>query len=146
MPIKKRSQMPTADQLVIGEKPAKLNIVAKPKKPIPDEGVVHGMYGDVPRAPNLRRLGLIALACDSDTADDGLSVQDRVALMRTPYDANNPQELRYRGRVRNRGTAITAMCITCQGGRKAVTECISTTCPLWAWRFSTDPFYGRRDK
>lgn len=124
--------------------PKPLNIVAKPKTPIPEGGVIRTMYGADPHPTNIRRLGRVAIDCGEPTADTALTIEDRVAAMRTPYDAQNLQELRYRGRVRNRGTAITAMCIVCQGGRKAVTECIDTTCPLWAFRFGGDAFYGKK--
>lgn len=144
MAIKKRSALPTAAQEAEAAKPAPLNIVAKPKKPLPAGSAIADVYGAGATPSQTRRLGLLALDCGSTTADAELSVADRVTAMRTNYDPANNQETRYRGRVRNRGTAITAMCITCQGGRKAVTECIDTLCPLWAFRFGSDPFYGRR--
>ena len=141
MPIKKRSSVPTGDEIPTDD--GKLHIVAKPKRPMPDGGKLADTYGDA-NPTEARRLGLVAIACSAGTPDEAFTIEDRVRLMRTPYDENNPQEARYRNRVRNRGTAVTAMCITCQGGRKAVTECIDTTCPLWAFRFGSDPFYGRR--
>jgi hypothetical protein len=142
MPIKKRSNRVIEATPV--ENNGKLNIVAAEKKPLPDRSKIADTYGDDATPSQLRRLGNVALACGDDTPDLRLTVSDRVKLMRTPYDKNNAQEIRYRNRVRNRGTAITAMCITCQGGRKAVTECIDTQCPLWAFRFGSDPFYGKK--
>lgn len=144
MPIKKRSTLPTAAQEAEARKPAPLNIVAKPKQPVPEGGMLRAVYGAEPTAQQARRLGLVAIDCNEPTADANLTIEDRVSLMRINYDQANPQETRYRGRVRNRGTAITAMCITCTGGRKAVTECIDTTCPLWAFRLGGDPFFGRK--
>lgn len=141
MPIKKRNSVPDPNA-VFDDGPQKLVIVAKPKKPIPDKGLTN-MY-DNPMPPvAARALGNLVQSM-GDSPDEALTIKDRVELMRTPYDPHNSQEARYRGRVRNRGTAITAMCIVCSGGRKAVTECADTTCPLWAFRFGGDPFYGKR--
>jgi hypothetical protein len=143
MAIKKRTSKPDADDM-----PAKvkLNIVAKPKTPIPQDGVLQSIYNGEATPQQARRLGLLAIDCKADRPDENFTPDDHVKLMRIPYDKTNPQEARYRNRVRNRGTAITAMCITCQGGRKAVTECVATDCPLWAFRFGSDPFYGKRKK
>lgn len=143
MPIRKRSKVPTEAEALV-ETDGKLNIVAKPKKPMPEGGKVRDVFGIEAPASQLRTLGLVALDCNESMPDAQFTIEDRVTLMRTPFDKNNPQEQRYRNRVRNRGTAITAFCITCQGGRKAVTECIATQCPLWAFRFGGDPFYGKR--
>lgn len=140
MPIKKRTSIPDPSAAV-EVKP--LVIVAGVKKTIPISGAISTMLGDKPLAPNIRRLGAVAAAI-SDPTDDLLTIHDRISAMRTPYDEKNPQELRYRARVRNRATAITAFCITCIGGRKSVTECAATTCPLWAFRFGSDPFHGKR--
>lgn len=141
MPIRKRSNIPTMDNV---PDDGKLNIVAAEKKPIPEKGKVRDVYGVEATPQQKRRLGLVAVDCHASPPDRDFTVEDRVSLMRSPYDKNNPQEARYRNRVRNRGTAITAFCITCLGGRKDVTECIDTTCPLWGFRLSSDPFYGRR--
>ena len=48
--------------------------------------------------------------------------------------------LRYRKRVKNRGSAIRAMCIGCMGGVKEVKECSSCDCPLWLFRLGKDAF------
>lgn len=142
MPIKKRTNRnfdtpPAEDN-------GKLVIVAQPKKPMPEQSKLRDVYGDNPTQNQALRLGPLAIDCGDSTADQRLTVTDRVALMRTVYDTKNPQEARYRNRVRNRGTAITAMCIVCTGGRKAVTECAATDCPLWGFRFGSDPFYGKK--
>ena len=139
MPIKRRSNIPVYEEPQPQEK-GPLVIVAKPKEPMPTDGVVE-YFGD--DSAQRRRIGLVALAC-GDQPDEQFNVTDRVALLRTPYDKKNLQERRYRNRVKNRATAITAMCIVCQGTRKAVTECIDTQCPLWAFRFGGDPFHGKR--
>ena len=144
MPIKTRTNVPTSADTPI--ETGKLNIVAKPKKPIPEGGKLSDTYGAEPTSTQTRALGLVAIDCSADPVDEHFTVEDNVRLMRAPYDPNNPQEVRYRNRVRNRGTAITAFCITCQGGRKAVTECVDTTCPLWAFRFGGDPFYSKSKK
>lgn len=141
MPIKKRSSVPAPGDVI--EAPTKLVIEAKPKTPIEPEGRIMDLAGSDALPPTVRRIGALA-ASICDPTDDLLTVADRVQAMRSPYDPKNSQEVRYRNRVRNRGTAITAFCITCQGGRKAVTECIDTECPLWAFRFGSDPFYGKR--
>lgn len=120
-----------------------LHIETKPKPPMPTGGVLRAVYGtDAPPAL-IRRAGPLVLRLASDPRKE-FTIEDYVIALRTPFDSTNPQERRYRNRVRNRGTAITAFCITCQGGRKAVTECMSVTCPLWAFRLGNDPFYGRR--
>lgn len=137
MAIKRRSSAPTAEQQAPVKQ--KLEIVAKPKRPMPGVGRIP-LGAD---APNVRRIGAVAASICNPT-DELTDIDDYVKAMRTPFDPKNPQEVRYRNRVRNRGTAITAMCITCQGGRKAVTECIDTRCPLWAFRFGSDPFFGKR--
>lgn len=144
MAIKKRNLAKLREAQAIPDD-GKLHIVAKPKVPLPDRSKVKDIYGENPTPSEKRRLGLVAIDC-GDTPDQKLTVTDRVDLLRTPYDDANPQEARYRNRVRNRGTAITAMCVVCQGGRKAVTECSDTACPLWAFRFGSDPFYGKRKK
>ena len=141
MPIKKRKSVP-----VDSGEPQKLVITEGVKKPIPDESHILSVAGrSDPPASIVRKAGAIAAAIETE-AGALLTTADRVIAMRTPNDPNNPQEQRYRNRVRNRGTAITAFCITCQGGRKAVTECIDVTCPLWAFRFGSDPFYAKRGK
>ena len=141
MAIKKRSERPVGDT---DEAPTKLIIEAKPKTPMPAGGVASTMY-EKATPQQLRRIGNVAIDCN-ELADTGFTIEDRVTCIRTPFDPSNAQEVRYRNRVRNRGTAITAMCIVCQGGRKAVTECIDTKCPLWAFRFGSDPFFGKRVK
>jgi hypothetical protein len=143
MPIKKRSSAP----IVSDDQPelTGLVIVAKPKKPIPPDGIIRRVFGEKASAQQVRRIGPIAIDC-KELPDAGFTIEDRVTAMRTPYDPKNTQEIRYRNRVRNRATAITAMCITCQGGRKAVTECLDTQCPLWPFRFGGDPFFGKKGK
>jgi hypothetical protein len=139
MPIKKRSNVQIVDDQ---PQPTGLNIVAKPKQPLP--AAVFTAPAGLPIYA--KQLGHIAMACGETTPDAGFSVADRVNLIRTPYDTKNPQEQRYRNRVKNRATAITAMCIACTGSRKLVTECLATECPLWAFRFGGDPFRGKRGK
>lgn len=137
MPIKKRSNRQIDD----GPEPddaGKLIIEAKPKTPIPQDAMEESYFHGVTEPSIVRTIGAMG-------GDQGFGIADRVIAMRTCLDPNNPQEQRYRNRVRNRATAITAFCITCVGGRKAVTECIDTQCPLWAFRFGGDPFYGNRN-
>lgn len=141
MAIKKRKTVPEISD--IETEPQGLNIVAKPKQPMPPAQITT-LFGDNPTPAQLRQLGPIAQACGDTAADAGFTVGDRVRLLRTSYDHKNPQEQRYRNRVKNRATAITAMCVVCTGSRKLVTECIATQCPLWAFRFGGDPFRGSR--
>lgn len=141
MAIKKRNTVPNPEDPVA---PTKLVIVAGEKKTIPVDSRIADMYGPEPTPAQMRRVGPVALSTSLSPPDENLTVADRLALLRTPYDKNNPQEARYRNRVRNRGTAITAMCIVCTGGRKAVTECAATQCPLWPFRMGGDPFYKKR--
>jgi hypothetical protein len=146
MAIKKRSKLPSGEQPSenVATPTAPLHIEAKPKAPMPSGGVLSGVYGAAAPAPAIRRAVLLAASLGHSTARTGYTIEDYVTALRTPYDVNNLQELRYRARVRNRATAITAMCIVCTGTRKGVTECASTKCPLWAFRFGTDPFFGNR--
>lgn len=140
MAIKKRTSLPDASATI--NEPVGLNIVAKPKQPMPPAKITRMVPEDGPDA-DIRRLGLIAQD-SADYADAHYTVGDRIRVLRTTYDKNNPQEQRYRNRVKNRATAITAMCVCCTGSRKLVTECPETTCPLWAFRFGGDPFRGSR--
>lgn len=144
MAIKKRTSVPKDDDIPVDD--GKLNIVAKPKKPIPQGGKLRDVYGVDATPVQARRLGPLAIDCNNDMPDENFTVEDKVALLRMSYDQSNPQEIRYRNRIRNRGTAITAFCITCVGGRKAVTECSNTSCPLWGFRFGGDPFYAKSKK
>jgi len=48
--------------------------------------------------------------------------------------------LRYKKRVKNRGSAIRAKCIECMGGIKEVQDCVSCDCPLWLFRLGKDAF------
>lgn len=49
----------------------------------------------------------------------------------------------YRGRIKNRATAIRAYCVGCMGGDVAgVRYCESLTCPLHPFRMGRDPFRG----
>jgi hypothetical protein len=141
MAIKRRSEI---GAYVPTEERKPLVIVAADKKPLPEESLIEAVYGDNPDATSIRRTILVAEACGDKSIDSALTAKDRVIAMRTPYDKNNPTELRYRVRVRNRGTAITAMCIVCTGSRKLVAECLATDCPLWAFRLGNDPFFGRK--
>lgn len=135
MPIKKRLLLPDSSATL--DEPVGLNIVAKPKQPLPP-----GKMTEAGISP--RSLGVVAQQCGDVQPDVAFNVADRVKLLRTPYDSKNPQEQRYRNRIKNRATAITAMCIVCTGTRKLVTECAATQCPLWAFRFGGDPFRGHR--
>lgn len=152
MPIKRRSNLPTEEDIAKKNEPKPLNIVAKPKTPIPEGGKVRDVYGIDAPTDVKRRLGplAVALADKGELFDDKFTIEDRVNLLRSasnpPNTAEGRQERRYRNRVRNRGTAITAFCMTCVGSRKAVTECIDTSCPLWAFRFGGDPFYAKSKK
>lgn len=41
---------------------------------------------------------------------------------------------------------IRAKCIDCSGGEMAeARKCVSTKCPLWPYRFGTNPFRVKRD-
>lgn len=139
MPIKRRTSFPTGAEAEYIE-PKGLNIVPREKKPTPEPR----MTDQYNSASELRRVGPLSLACGFEAADVPFNVGDTVKLLRTPYDEKNPQERRYRNRIKNRATAITAMCICCTGSRKLVTECAATDCPLWAFRFGGDPFRGKR--
>ena len=145
MPIKRRSAIPSKDAVFETPSDGKLHIVAKPKTPVPDNSALNAVYGDSAPRSLLLRFGQLA-AKHGDTPDDHMTVKDRFTALRTPYDDKNPQEQRYRNRIKGRATAITAFCVICTGGRKGVTECAETQCPLWAFRFGSDPFYGKSKK
>jgi hypothetical protein len=50
---------------------------------------------------------------------------------------------KYRAKIRNRATAIRAMCVMCMGGDTAgVRQCPSITCPLHPFRMGKDPLRG----
>lgn len=117
-------------------------IVARPKKAIASGGCLPALYPNDPPPAAIRRLATVASSCGADPSDQAFTVADRLALLRTPTDPDNAQEQRYRNRVRNRGTAITAMCVACQGTRKGVRDCDNTLCPLWAFRFGGNPFHA----
>jgi len=143
MRIKKRSvsSEPTS-QASEPDMPKFPNIEAKPKKPVDDSGFFSG--NDRLNRENALRFGLVAQSCGSAPSDIPLSVADRFKLLRTPYDTSTATEQRYRNRVRNRQTAITAFCVTCTGSRKGVTECAAVTCPLWAFRLGSNPYRTKR--
>ncbi len=137
MPIKKRITVPVIDY---SEKP-KANWFEnvgepKPKKPLPDKAVI-----PPDATPSLvRRIGYV-LEDEILT----LNVNDMLTAVRTPRNPGLTTELRARARIKNRGTAITAMCMDCQGqSRKRVTECTTTDCPLWGFRFGSDPMRGMK--
>lgn len=139
MAIKRRKNRNIPDS----DEPTKLVIEPGEKKPMPGKGRITPVIGENPSPAQVRYIGSLA-AQVHDTADQEFTVDDRVIAMRTPFDPKNNSEVRYRNRVRNRATGITAMCVVCQGGIKAVRECIDTSCPLWAFRLGGDPFYGKR--
>lgn len=121
-------------------------IEAKPKEPLPAPRFT-GMYDGAP-AGSVRRIGLVAMSCRDETGssqpDDKYTAGDYVALLRTPYDPKDTTQVRYRNRIRNRATAITACCVDCVGSRKNVTECAAIECPLWAFRLGSNPFRRRK--
>lgn len=141
MRIKKRTiaTNATRDETPSGKFPF---IEAKPKKDVPDTGMFANQDTIPPKFA--RMLGNLSYVCGDTPSDIPLSVADRFKLLRTPYDTTTATESRYRNRVRNRQTAITAMCIVCTGSRKLVTECADLTCPLWAFRFGTNPYRGKK--
>jgi hypothetical protein len=142
MPIKKRNVSSESKPIqVVDEMPKFPFIEAKPKQPVKDTGFFSG--SERLAGPFARRFGLVAQASGDSPTDIPLSVADRFKLLRTPYDISTATEQRYRNRVRNRQTAITAFCVTCAGSRKGVTECDAVTCPLWAFRFGRNPYRGK---
>lgn len=51
---------------------------------------------------------------------------------------------RYHERIKNPATGVRAFCIACMGGAPGeVRHCPATTCPLWAFRLGTNPFFGK---
>lgn len=143
MPIKKRSKLPVPDFMadLFEEEAAPM---PKEKKTVEAGGKITDMYGDNPTPAQVRRLGLVAQDCGDARPDARISMDDRLTCLRTPYDVRNSQEIRYRNRIRNRATAITAMCIVCIGGRRAVAECTAIECALWPFRLGGDPFRGKK--
>ena len=136
MTIKRRSTVPVIDYSAEPANPFS-GIVPSPKKPMPEPNIFKGDED----ATYIRMMGSVI----TETDPDALNVSDIVTALRTPYNPDEHGEIRYRARVKNRGTAVTAYCYDCQGGsRKAVTECASVKCPLWGFRFGSDPFRGRR--
>lgn len=143
MPIKKRNVTAQPQQPKTSEEPLPSfpNIEAKPKKKVGDHGFFQGH--ERLTGPFARRFGPVAQACGDTPETVPITIADRFKLLRTPYDETTATEQRYRNRVRNRQTAITAMCVVCTGSRKLVTECAAVTCPLWAFRFGRNPYRGK---
>jgi hypothetical protein len=142
MPIKKRNVSSEATTPQVNTDMPKFPFIeAKPKKPVEDTGFFAG--SERIAGPAARKFGNLAQACGDNASDIPLSLADRFKLLRTPYDISTATEQRYRNRVRNRQTAITAFCVTCTGTRKGVTECAAVTCPLWAFRLGSNPYRRR---
>lgn len=136
MPIVKRKTLPTVADSEPEQKGNWFdNLEAKPKQPLPDTNVLAPGLD----AKTVRKGGFLF----SGTSE--LNVADALQAVRTAQNPNELTEARYRARIKNRGTAITSFCVNCQGGsRKQVAECYSVDCPLWAFRFGTDPLRGKR--
>ena len=63
--------------------------------------------------------------------------------IRESIAGDDPIENKYRARIKNRATAIRAMCVVCQGGDVyTIKECSSITCPLYPFRMGKDPLRG----
>lgn len=136
MPIVKRKSLPTVAESEPAPKANWFeNLEVKEKKPLPDRYVLApGMD-----AATVRKGGFLFAATGE------LTVADQLQAIRTPQNPNEFAETRYRARITNRGTAMTSFCVNCQGGsRKQVAECYSVDCPIWAFRFGTDPLRGKR--
>lgn len=143
MPIKKRNVSSSAAPIIETENMAKFPFIeAKPKKPVEDTGIFEGK--DTLPPSYARGFGNLAESCGDTPTDIPLSVADRFKLLRVANDTSTATEQRYRNRVRNRQTAVTAFCVTCAGTRKAVTECAAITCPLWAFRTGKNPYRTKR--
>jgi len=67
--------------------------------------------------------------------------QDLLAQLRISHN-NSDLEDRYRERIRSPLTGVRGYCVTqCEaGGVKAVSECGSVDCPLWAFRMGQNGF------
>lgn len=147
MPIKKRASAPVIDYSEVDDRPwfekAK-DQPAKARKPLPEPYLIPGVRG-IPDTTRHEVMTIGAMFSNDEARKEGheLNVADLLHAVRTPYN-DDTQEARYRARIRNRGTAITSFCMDCTGGsRKQVTECSMTDCPLWAFRFGSDPFRGK---
>lgn len=139
MAIKRRASVPIIDYSEPEPKPSfpdLSNYVPKPKTPLPPPNLLGGNLSpsDVRGSANL---------IDADASVDHNVTDIVVALRTAPEDATN-MDRKYHNRIKNRGTAITAFCVDCQGGsRKNVTECIQLECPLWSFRFGGDPRFTK---
>lgn len=50
----------------------------------------------------------------------------------------------YKDKIRSPSTAIRAFCVTCMGGYvRMVAKCTAPECPLFPFRFGTNPMHGR---
>jgi hypothetical protein len=122
------------------------------KKPVLPEGSIVGYTNELGvTTSNEKRSAVLSLPKVAKAVGDSihkveLSIADRLYVARTNYDTENQQEYRARGRIRNRTSAISAMCICCKGSRKLVVECLAVTCPLWAFRLGKNPFRGKSVK
>ena len=53
----------------------------------------------------------------------------------------------YCDRVKNPLTAIRAFCVSCMGGYvKEIKTCSATSCPLYPFRFGSNPLHGLSGK
>ena len=116
----------------------------------PAKNPLKGSIFDVAETPD-ERAGIIGyFAYVGGHADDlprgeDMRVQDLLALVRTDRNCDNT-ESRYRTRISGPLSGIRAWCVTqCQHGSvKAVTNCVSVSCPLWAFRMGTNGMRGKQ--
>lgn len=61
-----------------------------------------------------------------------------------PHNPNDSMEVSARKRIRNRTTAIRAMCITCVGSYPDIAGCTAYQCPLYPFRMGKDPYTKKK--
>lgn len=88
-----------------------------------DIGVSRALAGSISR--------MMAFLKDPPLPKD-ISVQDLLALVRTPRNFGNVVEQRYRDKVRSPLTAIRAFCVDCSAfSPREAWNCPNVDCPIW---------------
>lgn len=92
--------------------------------------------------PARRAVGTAIFGGDDPKA---MRTEDLLALVKVSSNGDNV-EGRYRDRIRSPLTAIRSYCVECSGGSpKQAGECVQVSCPLWMFRFGTNPLFGQKE-
>jgi hypothetical protein len=126
MPIKKRGEVQVPATPVVA--PVRLH------QPSPD-AILAGVDPKILRACSfLAYQGADPMEVPTD---------DLTTMLRNEQN-DSDMERTYRNRVRSKATGIRAFCVLCADGAKGARMCENVTCPLWPFRFGSNPL--RRKK